>query len=346
MSCTSVGLGIVMFDADVLGGVALGELSSEMQAYLDYLLLKNRPRTARAAGFALVQFARWCDGAGVAPLRATRAQLDAYLGWLTAEYLTPAGKPLARSTVATRIANLKSWYAWLDLRRVVVADPASHLRVRVKRSRQVVHEHLTLQEATALLETAAAHTEDYREGTHRWAVQIRNVALFAVAIASGRRVGGLIDLRVDQINLDRSELRVEREKGRVGRVLPVAEWATALVGDYLQRARPLLAADGNPWLFPGRRGRGQVTNKALDFALTGAVQRTIDQNPDLEELARKAISWHSLRVTFATLLFSNGCPIRSVNELMLHRELTTTARYTPIPIEDMQDVWRSAHPRP
>jgi len=51
-------------------------------------------------------------------------------------------------------------------------------------------------------------------------------------------------------------------------------------------------------------------------------------------------------VTFATLLFSNDCPIRSVNELMLHRSLSTTAKYTPIPIEDMRRVWMKAHPRP
>ena len=74
--------------------------------------------------------------------------------------------------------------------------------------------------------------------------------------------------------------------------------------------------------------------------------RTIAANSDLTDLPRKTITWHSLRVSFATLLFSNGCPIRSVNELMLHRCLSTTARYTPIPIEDMQVVWRTAHPRP
>ena len=46
------------------------------------------------------------------------------------------------------------------------------------------------------------------------------------------------------------------------------------------------------------------------------------------------------------MLFGNGCPIRSVNELMLHRCLSTTAKYTPIPIEDMHQIWRTAHPRP
>jgi site-specific recombinase XerD len=63
------------------------------------------------------------------------------------------------------------------------------------------------------------------------------------------------------------------------------------------------------------------------------------------ELPGKRITWHSLRVSFATLLFANGCDIRSVNELLLHRLLSTTAQYTPIPVDDLRQVCRMAHPR-
>ena len=73
--------------------------------------------------------------------------------------------------------------------------------------------------------------------------------------------------------------------------------------------------------------------------------RTVADNPDLQELPGKNITWQSLRVSFATLLFANGCAIRSVNELMLHRSLSSTARYTPIPVEDLRQVCRTAHPR-
>jgi integrase/recombinase XerD len=71
----------------------------------------------------------------------------------------------------------------------------------------------------------------------------------------------------------------------------------------------------------------------------------VAENPDLQELPGKHITWQSLRVSFATLLFANGCAIRSVNELMLHRSLSSTARYTPIPVEDLRQVCRTAHPR-
>jgi integrase/recombinase XerC/integrase/recombinase XerD len=50
-------------------------------------------------------------------------------------------------------------------------------------------------------------------------------------------------------------------------------------------------------------------------------------------------------VSFATLLFQGGANIRSINELMLHASLTTTGRYTPIPISDLRRVLLTAHPR-
>jgi len=50
-------------------------------------------------------------------------------------------------------------------------------------------------------------------------------------------------------------------------------------------------------------------------------------------------------VTFARTLFAGGCPIRSINELMLHQKLTTTAAYTPIPLAEMRRVLRRCHPR-
>ncbi len=63
-------------------------------------------------------------------------------------------------------------------------------------------------------------------------------------------------------------------------------------------------------------------------------------NPDLDELGRKTITAHSLRVTFASLLFQGGANIRTINELMMHEQLGTTARYTPVELNDLRKVCR------
>jgi len=322
-------------------------LHEAMQAYLDHIRLRGRDRTADCVGLSLRQFNGWCVEQHVDPVRLTRDQAESYLVWLTGIYRSPDGQPLARSTASTRIANLKSWYDWLEIHGRIIANPAAKLHVRVPKSRVVVHQPLNLQESMALLQTAAAVVEAADEGTVGWARHYRDLVAIALGLASGRRIAGLAELRVDQLDLERSELRVEREKGRTGRVLPIADWGTSVAQAYIEQARPLLVlGDAVPWLFPGNDGTGHITPSRLDEMLGQMVSQTIGLNPDLDELPAKTITWHSLRVSFATLLFSNGCPIRSVNELMLHACLSTTARYTPIPIEDMHRVWRSAHPRP
>jgi site-specific recombinase XerD len=112
-------------------------------------------------------------------------------------------------------------------------------------------------------------------------------------------------------------------------------------------SRPTLTRGRDtPWIFLDLKGTAPMPYRALRGVLDELMVRVVAENPDLDELPGKRISWHSLRVSFATMLFGNGCDIRSVNELLLHRSLTTTAKYTPVPVDDLRQVFRAAHPRP
>lgn len=242
---------------------------------------------------------------------------------------------------------LKGFYGWLVDRGHLVADPARHLGIRVVASRVVVTEHLTLQEATALIQTQASLLTARRPGSASYASDLRNLAALCLTLATGRRMGGVLGMTVAQVDLGRKEIRVEREKGHVGRVLPVAGWAMAVIALYLMEARPLLTrGHDTPWLFVNLAGTGPADKMTLASMLKRLLVEVQRQNPDLTDLPGKRITWHSLRVSFATLLFQNGADIRSVNELLLHRDLSTTAKYTPVPVEDLRQVFRSAHPRP
>lgn len=322
-------------------------LAPPMTAYLEHMVQRGRAFTARSTGQALEQFQAWAISASIEPLMATAENLAAYQSWLVTAYRSPSGRPLAKTTCSTRLAQIKAWYRWCHRRELICIDPSRRLGIRVPRSRVVVREHLTLQEATALVQTQAAAVNGASTGTHTHAEAVRNLAAICLALTTGRRIGGMTTLRVADIDIGRQELRVEREKGSTGRVLPVAGWAIDVIALYLRDARPLLTRGHDaPWLFLNATADGPITRDALGWTLERLVVRTKSENPDLLDLLRKTITWHSLRVSFATLLFSHGCDIRSVNELMLHRWLSTTARYTPVPVEDLRQVFRVAHPRP
>jgi len=323
-----------------------GRLLPLMADYADHLVLRGRHRSATTICEALVQFHRWAQARGINPMAATADQLAAFQAYLVSEHRTAQGQPLARITAASRIHHLKSWYRWLTDRGHLVADPARNLGVRIVASRQVRKEHLSLQEVTALVQTAAAQAARLRPGTPRHALAHRNLAAVALTLATGRRISGITALTVAQVDLDRREIRVDREKGRMGRMLPVAAWAMDTLRRYLAEFRPhLTRGHDTSWVFLGLTGEEPIRPIALRVMLRKLIAATIAQNPDLTELPGKRLSWHSLRVSFATLLFANGCDIRSVNELMLHRRLSTTAAYTPIPVEDLRQVFRTAHPR-
>ena len=288
---------------DALVGIAHDDLTPEMVAYLRHLLLRNRHRTARTMAQNLAQYAGWCHQVSIDPMRATRSQLDDYLSWLATTYRTKQGKPLARTTLSTRIYNCKAWYAWLMIQGLIVVNPAEHLHVRVPKSRVVMREHLTLQEATALVQTQARLAADAEPGSYTHAIQLRNLALICLALATGRRMTGLITVQVQHLDMARQELRVEREKGRMGRVLPVADWCIAAAREYLSEGRAVLMDPSSHWLFGNRDSTGHISSDALRWLLPTLVERTIAANPDLTDLPQKRITWHSLRVSFAMLLF-------------------------------------------
>ena len=321
-------------------------LPSLMEDYLAHLELRDKALTAVNRQSALRDLAPWMTKHGIDPLRATTEQLQAYQQHLATDYRSAAGQSLSRRSQQNRIGAVKAWYHWLEQRGHVVVDPSRSLRLRVPKSRVVVSEPLTLQEATALVQTQAHTVSALRVGSYRWAVEMRNLALVCLALATGRRRSGLIDLTVAHVDCDQREVRVEREKSQMGRILPAASWAMEVVRLYVTTARPLLVrAPDVPWLFLDRSGANQPTTTMLWFVLQNIIARTIAQNPDLDALPRKRITWHTFRVSFATLLFANGCDIRSINELLLHRLLSTPAQYTPLGLDDLRHVLKTSHPR-
>ena len=316
-----------------------------MTDFLEYLRTAGRFETARGYGNALSHYHRWLIAAGLDPLTITTEGIRQYQRYLAEDYRSPRGTTLGRNTQATRLATVKAYHAWLARRGLTLSDVSRGVQLPIIVRGPVRKDHVTLQEATALLQTLSAEAAVFPEGCARWAEAVRTLAFFALALATGRRRAGLRDLHLAHVDFVRQEIRVEREKGRAGRVLPVAAWAMVCLRTYVERARPVLMWQaGNPWLFVGDLGP-QLGRNTIGEMLTRAHAATVAANPDLVELATKRLTPHSLRVTFAHLLFQGGANLRTINELMLHESLGTTARYTPLGLEDLQRICATAHPR-
>jgi integrase/recombinase XerD len=316
-----------------------------LAAYVAHLRAHGRDGSAKTVRFALGPYLAFLAGQGRTAITATVADVDAYRAHLAGPSAAAQGGPLARATQTARLWTMRGFHRWLLRRRLTLVDPTDGMPVPRSPRRVVTHVELDQQEAQALLDTVAAQVAAAPLGSRARALAWRDLTLVALAMATGRRRSGLRDLRVTELDLEKAEMRVEREKGVAGRVVPFARWCAGITAAYLREARPrLLRGRALPWLFVGKKGP-QMADSELCRVVVAAHAATCAANPDLTALPGKRITPHSLRVTCARLLFANGCPIRSVNAQLLHKKLATTASYTPIPVAELRRVLLGAHPR-
>ncbi len=253
------------------------------------------------------------------------ADLDLPLlrSWLAS--MTRAG--MARATVARRSASARTFCAWATRTGLLAADPA--LRLASPRRERTLPGVLAQAEAGALLDVAATATDDGDP------VHLRDRAALELLYASAVRVGELVGLDVDDVDLDRRTVRV-MGKGAKERVVPFGVPAAAAVRQWLDLGRPRLARPGSgPALLLGRRGA-----RADPRQVRSAVHALIAHVPGAADVGP-----HGLRHSAATHLLEGGADLRAVQELLGHATLQTTQIYTHVSVERLKATYEQAHPR-
>jgi integrase/recombinase XerC len=157
----------------------------------------------------------------------------------------------------------------------------------------------------------------------------RDRALLALFYGAGLRLSEAAALDLDDVSLDRGEVRV-LGKGRRERIVPIGRGAEAALRAYLaERGR-----ERGP-LFRGRGG-ARLSRRAIQRAVTRMLAR----------VGRSGrFSTHTLRHSFATHLLDRGADLRAVQELLGHATLASTQVYTHVEKTRLTTIYRRAHPR-
>lgn len=233
------------------------------------------------------------------------------------------GRGLARASIARKLAAVRSLFRYLWRQGLVEANPAQ--AVPSPKLFKRLAAHLSVDEAEQLLEAVRG------EGVRT----LRDRALFELCYASGSRVGELVGLDVEDLDLDGGLVKV-RGKGKKERIVPMGSKAVRALRAYLAR-RGELAPKGDPppALFLNARG-GRLTARAVEQLLVKYLVRS--------GLGKK-ITPHGLRHSFATHLLDGGADLRVIQELLGHSRLSTTQRYTHVSLDRLAEVYDRAHPR-
>lgn len=292
-------------------------MDASIQAFLNHLRLEKQAsaHTLRSYENDLGLFERFLEETGVAepPTAADAPRLRRYSAWL-------ASQGYAASTVARRLASLRSYFRFLRRGGLVDADPTVALRNPKQPKR--LPKLLGVDEVIRLLDGIPVDDE----------LGVRDRAMFETLYGGGLRVGELVGLDLDDLDLEQELLRV-RGKGRRERLAPIGAMAAAWIDGYLKLRRPADAKE-----------RGLFLNRYGNRLSSRSVGRLLE-----DHLARAGLrddaSPHTLRHSFATHLLDRGADLRGVQELLGHRKLTTTQIYTHVTRERILDIYHDAHPR-
>ncbi|MCH8189799.1 MAG: site-specific tyrosine recombinase XerD [Chloroflexi bacterium] len=250
--------------------------------------------------------------------KTTRAMLSDYVMELR-------DRDYAPTTVARKIAAAKSFFNFLVNEALVTEDPTEDLASpKVGRP---LPKHLSHQEVELLL------AQPDKKGAAPDG--LRDKALLQLVYATGMRVTEMISLDVGDVNLESGMVRC-MGKGSKERIIPMHQEAVAVIDTYVRQGRPgLLRSILEPALFLNRRGQ-RLTRQGFWLIL---------KNYAAEAGFRSKITPHVLRHSFATHMLRGGAPLRNVQELLGHANISTTQVYTHLTSDHVRQEYDKAHPR-
>jgi integrase/recombinase XerC len=296
-----------------------------LAGFLAYLESERRasPNTRAAYGRDIADLAEFMEerrreGAQAADVRS----IDLYLlrGWLGA-----LARTHAPSSVARKIAAVRTWMRWLRRKGVLSASPADQLAT--PKVRRPLPTFVSVDAAAQIMDAPDATTP----------VGKRDRAILELLYGSGLRVSELTGLDLGAVDLGGATARV-LGKGSKERLVPLGRKCVDALTAYLAvRAafvHPKTRAQDPRALFLGKKGERMSRRRVFDVV----------QQSGALGAGRADLHPHALRHTCATHMLDGGADLRAIQEMLGHASLSTTQRYTHVSMDHLMRVYDAAHP--
>ncbi len=250
------------------------------------------------------------------PEAAEPKDIYAYLG-----FLTRCG--ISAGSAKRNLSAIRALYRFLASEKGTPSDPTEN--VISPRMWRKIPRALTVQEIEALMAQPDVTS----------VLGLRDRAMLEFTYATGMRVSEVIGFRVSDLSISKHTARCFG-KGSRERIVPVGSVALRWVVRYLEDARPTMAKDKRVEnLFLNRRGRPLSRMGFWKILTKYARQAGI----------RGKVTPHILRHSFATHLLDGGASLRDVQQLLGHKDISTTQIYAKVDLEYLRDMILTFHPR-
>ncbi|MFW5941194.1 MAG: site-specific tyrosine recombinase/integron integrase [Chloroflexota bacterium] len=262
---------------------------------------------------------------------AYKNDLNQFLHFLTSEYSTVEDwsaigdgllqeyvqymreQPYASSSVARKVAAIKSFFKFLAEQNIVDANPAQD--VDSPKVKKRLPQTLAAEDVESLLAAPA------RERTPK---SLRDTALLNLLYATGMRVTEIVSLKLQDLDLEKSALYCPGKDGQA-RMLPYDERTGQILNEYLDEGRPhLVKREDETALFLNHRGQ-QLTRQGLWLIIKAYAKEA--------DLAAE-VTPHTLRHSFAAHKLEGGADLQRVQQLLGHANISTTQIYAQMSDEE------------
>lgn len=234
--------------------------------------------------------------------------------------------PLKPSTINTKTASVRAFYAWMERNEIIEDNPLKNTSVMKTPTR--LPAYITEEKMGGIMEylLGAQRSDIYEER--------RDALLVLLLYCTGLRLAEITALTRESFSHLWDEVRV-LGKGRKERIVPIVSTLQPLLENFHQFTRQNICTSGENVLFLTSKGAPMSR-----YQIERAVQKLLASHG-----VEGKHSPHVLRHTFATLLLERGADIREIQALLGHSSLSTTQVYTHNSIARLKEVYRSAHPR-
>ncbi|MCL4390568.1 MAG: tyrosine-type recombinase/integrase [Patescibacteria group bacterium] len=290
-------------------------LNKQITDFLEYCELDRNlsPLTVKMYGYYLATFAGWLGDRAI-----TEDTIREYRLYLS-RYVNPVKGPLAKSTQGYFLIAIRAMLRFLNKKGIKTLAP-DQIELGKNRDRQI--KFLAHEQLERLI---AAPDTSKDEG-------LRDRAILELLFSTGLRVAELVKLDRDKINLETREFGIIGKGGR-GRVVFISTRAKDALSRYLttrlDQARPLFIR------YSGKMDE----NRRLSAR---SVERMVTKYVKKARLPVAATP-HTIRHSTATDLLMNGADLRSVQEILGHKNVATTQIYTHVTNAHLREIFEKYH---
>ncbi|KGK89035.1 MULTISPECIES: site-specific tyrosine recombinase XerD [unclassified Clostridium] len=228
----------------------------------------------------------------------------------------------ANSSIVRNIIAIRNFYKFLKKQGIINEDPVINYEIpKIERNMPQI---LTLEEVNKLLNSPDLTTEK----------GVRDKAMLEVMYATGVKVTELLNITTFDVNLKLSYIKCRGSKNKE-RIIPIGSYAVDCINNYL-KIRSLLNIYNLEYLFLNLQST-KMTRQGF--------WKIIKQYAKIAGI-NKEITSYTLRHSFAVHLLQNGADIKSVQELLGHKDMAATQIYSSISRKSkIAEVYKKAHPR-